>query len=459
MARFDQYKDAYERNWANLTIRTNRAAEVKKQAKRVLGGKSTYLEIEKRTGVPWWFIGLCHYRESSLDFDTYLGNGQPLSRRTTIVPKGRGPFTGPNAFIDGAIDALRLEGFIGATDWGIARTLYRLEGFNGYGYHDKEVNSPYLYGGSNVYGPPEARPGKYVSDHHFDPNVVDSQLGTATILKSLLDLAQLDESLFSANLTNMQPEDEDEIDIQWLQRSLNLLGASPTLTEDGKNGPRTRTAVSQFQQDNSLVDTGLADAGTISAITKLLQQFPATNAENVNVRLSSLESSINALRAGSDQSQQVISQNLAGQGSTNDLASVISALGGAIQQIQATLPSTRGTTVQNDRLRQAMDLLNAALSPTGIGRPSLGPVNGALGDIAGSMLNGKKSAIGIGGAVLTQLLSQVPTDTGLGQVLAQLTPAAGLSPFAMPIFLGLASWGVLGKFEKWVQGKTPSLPN
>ena len=36
-----------------------------------------------------------------------------------------------------------------------------------------------------------------------------------------------------------------------------------------------------------------------------------------------------------------------------------------------------------------------------------------------------------------------------------LTPAAGLSAFAMPIFLGLAAWGVLGKMEKWAQGTAP----
>ena len=107
---------------------------------------------------------------------------------STIVPKGRGPFTGPDAFANGALDALRLEGFIGANDWGIARTLYRLEGFNGYGYHGKGVNSPYLYGGSTVYGPPEAKGGKYVADHVFNAGVVDTQLGTAVILKDAAEV-------------------------------------------------------------------------------------------------------------------------------------------------------------------------------------------------------------------------------------------------------------------------------
>ena len=147
MTSFAEYKDAYENNWAHMEIRSSRLQEACKEANRLLHGKPTYQQIESKTGVPWWFVGLCHYRESNFNFDTYLGNGQSLARVTTIVPKGRGPFTGPDAFTNGALDALRLQGFIGANDWAIARTLYRLEGFNGYGYHGKGVNSPYLYGG------------------------------------------------------------------------------------------------------------------------------------------------------------------------------------------------------------------------------------------------------------------------------------------------------------------------
>ena len=36
-----------------------------------------------------------------------------------------------------------------------------------------------------------------------------------------------------------------------------------------------------------------------------------------------------------------------------------------------------------------------------------------------------------------------------------LTPAAGLAPFTLPIFLGLTAWGVLGKMEKWSHGTAP----
>jgi hypothetical protein len=192
---------------------------------------------------------------------------------TTIVPKGRGPFVGPDAFVDGAIDALKIEGFPGSTDWSIARTLFRLEGFNGYGYHPRGVNSPYLYGGSTVYGPPEARAGKFVADHVFDANVVDKQLGTAVILKALMEL---DPSIHFDGVSPMpvstDPDDDLAQTVLHVQQSLNKLGADPQLVEDGKNGPRTKAAISQFQQHNGLTDTGLPDAATIAAIAVKSQQ-------------------------------------------------------------------------------------------------------------------------------------------------------------------------------------------
>jgi hypothetical protein len=108
-----------------------------------------------------------------------------------------------------------------------------------------------------------------------------------------------------------------------------------------------------------------------------------------------------------------------------------------------------------EQLRKAIEVLSAIVSPGTDGSQPLGQVNGALGDTIGQLLNGKKTAIGVGGALLTSILSQVPATSGLGQVLAPLIPSAGLSPFAMPIFLGLSAWGVLGKFEKWSQRTAP----
>ena len=499
MASFAEFKDAYENDWAGLEIRANRLQEARNQANRLLHGKATYQQIESKTGVPWWFVGLCHYRESNFNFDTYLGNGQSLARVTTIVPKGRGPFTGPDAFTNGALDALRLEGFIGAYDWGVARTLYRLEGFNGYGYHGKGVNSPYLYGGSNIYGPPEARGGKYVADHVFNPGVVDSQLGTAVILKALM---QLDSSIkLDGAATNgsadhpgtHEPDDELTQNIIWLQASLNKLGVNPRLAEDGKNGPKTMGAVSQFQRENGLPDTGLADPATIAAIGQKLSALPATGQAN-----GQLSGQVSGQRGGQASGQAIGQAGGQASGQTpgdlivaikqlldglqkgggvqmptlpvpaNDLTSTLQQVGSILQKLNINAAPVSATPIsmapphdQAAQLQKILDFVGGLINPSDKSAP-LGQVNGALGETIGSLLNGKKTAIGVIGSLLTAWLSSVPAlpagatpsgILGLLQLVAGSVP--GLSGFTMPLFLALTAWGALGKIEKWAQGTAP----
>jgi len=450
MALFANYKDDYERIWSSLAIRPEKLAEARRQAEKLQEGKAIYQRIESRTGVPWWFIGLCHYRESAFDFETYLGNGQTLARPTTIVPKGRGPFIGPDAFLDGAIDALRLEGFIGSNDWSIARVLFRLEGFNGYGYHAKQVASPYLWGGSTAYGPPESRGGKYVRDHVFDATVVDKQLGTAVILKAVLDLdstISLSAMQRAAFNQSREPDEELETNVLWLQQSLNRLGTKPQLAEDGKNGPKTMGSVSAFQQTHGLDDTGLADAQTIAAIQQALTPALAPVSDSpLAVRIDALERLLSLL-SGQIKGAEIIkpSTPLQPQEVSSDLRSLIV----SFQQMMEGLTKQQSASgVTLDTLIKSLEPLRATLASKAT--PAvLGQVNGALGTTIGQLLNGKKTAIGIIGTVFTQILSQVPAATGLGQVLSLITPAAGLSPYTMPIFIALTVWGALGKFEKW----------
>lgn len=133
--------------------------------------------------IPWWFIAVTHYREAGLDkngnprWDTYLGNGQSLKRKTTIVPKGRGPF---NSWEEGAVDALVYAPPYAAKnkDWSIGGALAKIEEYNGLGYAGMDKPSPYVWAGTDQYDK-----GKYVADHVYDPNHVDTQLGCAGILK------------------------------------------------------------------------------------------------------------------------------------------------------------------------------------------------------------------------------------------------------------------------------------
>lgn len=187
--RYSEKWPVYAKQWDAMTINPGRLNEFKKAAQEIFDHKATFLEIQEATahdgigkegeGVPWYMIGLLLLREagSPLNFKAYLGNGQPLSRRTTIRPAGRGPFTGPKAFFNGALDALKVDGLSAILDWRLEKVLYWMELFNGAGYFLHGLPSPYIWGGTN-----QQKKGKYIRDGVFDRNVMDTQPGCAPVL-------------------------------------------------------------------------------------------------------------------------------------------------------------------------------------------------------------------------------------------------------------------------------------
>lgn len=459
MVSYESLKSGYERNWANLQIRPARLGEANATARKAINGKATYQQVERLTGVPWYFVALCHYRESNFDFDTYLGNGESLKRVTCLVPKGRGPFA---SFVDGAVDALRIQHFVGTQDWCIARTLYRLECFNGLGYHAKGVNSPYLYGGSTLYGPTEAKAGKFVADHVFDPSHVDSQLGTAVILHAMMSQDSSITIDDSPPITSRCEPDEDVASsVLLMQQTLNKLGANPPLDEDGISGPKTKAAVSHFQQQHALEDTGLLDGTTIAAITRAGMQPARTANVDLSQILRRLEGLAQLLQGAGASPGAAPSGGTTSGGTTVATNDPISLLERLFSLVNKTAP-TPGTTAPTnptpvDQLKPVLDLLGVLLNKNG--KPVLGQVNGALGETIGNLLNGKKTALGIGASLITTLLSAVtasPNAGGLAGLLGTIASAVpGLSQFALPISLALTAWGVLGKMEKWAQGTAP----
>ena len=172
----------YAADWDRMTIKADRLHEFVEQAEFAIKHKAIYQEASE-AGFPWAMVAVVHRRERDCDFDTYLGNGQSLKHKTTKVPKGRGPFLGPKAFIDGCIDAVRQEGWASVHEWPLERVLYHLELFNGTGYDGKGFPSPYLFGGTNI-----QKPGKYTSDHVFSKKVMDKQPGCAPLLQQIMKL-------------------------------------------------------------------------------------------------------------------------------------------------------------------------------------------------------------------------------------------------------------------------------
>ena len=153
-------------------------------AKRLVapGAKARYQIASERTGVPWFFIAVIHEREASQNWNTQLGQGDPLGSVSVHVPKGRGPF---KTWEDSAYDALvNCAPFAARNrDWSIGGTLTMLEQYNGLGYAARGRPSPYIWSGTDQYVS-----GKYVRDGVFDASVVDQQLGCAGLLRAMMQL-------------------------------------------------------------------------------------------------------------------------------------------------------------------------------------------------------------------------------------------------------------------------------
>ena len=202
-------KESYIAAWNGMEIHPDRLPIVKKIAQKIISLKNTYLALEQDTGVPWYFIGLVHMRESNFDFATHLHNGDPLNvngkfKRTTHVPANR-PSAAPGnsityTFEESAIDALEYE-FGKITHWDIAQIAFLMEKYNGFGYRQKGLPSPYLWASSNMYSR-----GKYIRDGVFDPTVVDTQLGVMVVLRCIFDIIE--------PIDIINPSQEETIDVK-----------------------------------------------------------------------------------------------------------------------------------------------------------------------------------------------------------------------------------------------------
>jgi lysozyme family protein len=146
---------------------------------RIMAHKADYLNIQKATGVPWMLTAAIHARESNNNFSTYLHNGEPLGKETTKVPKGI--FFEKGQWKEAAIDALQSKNnFSIKSDASLGEMALFAERYNGLGYRNRGLSSPYVYSGTGNY-----KVGKYVADGKFDASTVDQQLGVMPIILAL----------------------------------------------------------------------------------------------------------------------------------------------------------------------------------------------------------------------------------------------------------------------------------
>lgn len=177
---FEGLKEGYTKILDSVKI-TNPTV-VNAEVKRIIANKERYLKVSTKTKIPWYLIAGIHSKEASLKFDRYLGNGQKLTQKTTIVPKGRGPF---KSWEDGAIDAFNLQKHILSTiditdGWSLEECCWYVENFNGLGYRSKGINSPYLWACTSAY-----TKGGYVSDGKYSPNAVIKNPGVMALISGI----------------------------------------------------------------------------------------------------------------------------------------------------------------------------------------------------------------------------------------------------------------------------------
>jgi len=149
-------------------------------AHNLVAAKPRYQTVEAATKVPWSIIAVIHERESSQSWTASLAQGDPFDRESIHVPKGRGPFP---SWEKAAEDALIICPPHAAhwTDWSMGGALTLLEQYNGTGYANRGIPSPYIWSATDQY-----HRGKYIADGHFDPNAVDRQTGCAALLKRMI---------------------------------------------------------------------------------------------------------------------------------------------------------------------------------------------------------------------------------------------------------------------------------
>lgn len=188
---------------AKITKDSDTLAWYKKSPiKKMVAAKERYKRVADIVGCPVALVAIFHCRENASDlgkFDSYLGNGQPLDKKTTIVPKGRGPFA---SWEEGAVDALRYDGIDKVDEWSEERMLYEAEKYNGFGYRPKGVQSPYVWSGSSHYNG-----GLFYADHKFSYEKKDGNLG-AFVLYSLL--VQADSEFLLGSKYHMPPKEKEE---------------------------------------------------------------------------------------------------------------------------------------------------------------------------------------------------------------------------------------------------------
>lgn len=288
-------RNDYAALFQSCKIRPERADLVRRTANRLLANAPRYQAVSDTLGgtIPWFVIGIIHSLESSFSFTRHLHNGDPLGQRTVNEPRGR-PGTGspPFTWEESAADALSVTKKLDRVPaWPLEVMLDRLERYNGAGYANMGMTSPYLWSFSQHW-----TKGKFVEDHKFDPEAPSSQCGAGVLLRHLVDTGAItlaaggatsagialglqSAALVAAAQTTVKsaqaelafPGDvvtgsKNKAAVKRVQEWCTFHDCATPVDEGFGDG--TRRAVLLFQQQAGIPATGIVDARTWAALTK-----------------------------------------------------------------------------------------------------------------------------------------------------------------------------------------------
>lgn len=242
---------------STMEVRLEWKDAIDRRARAILANKARYQEVSNAMGglIPWSFIGVIHSLEAGLSFDGVLHNGEKIlgtGKKTKLVPKGRGPFT---TWEEAAIDALKIKKLDQITDWTDERICYELERFNGFGYQSRNINSPYLWSGSNHY-----TIGKFVSDGKFVKTAKSAQSGAWLLVARIreIDIPAKEVVSLSSKLGTI--------------KSVRNWFAGVSLSGMVAEFFQLMEPIKEFIVENKWIFVGATTAGVIFILTKLLKK-------------------------------------------------------------------------------------------------------------------------------------------------------------------------------------------
>ena len=166
----------YRQLFRSVEILPDWGLRVRSVLERIRGQQDRYERALKPFGdLPWEMLALVHALEADCDPDRQVLNGERWDETTTRTPEGYGPWPSWEA---AAADAIVRNKWHRRSAWSPAWILKRLEQFNGLGYAQRGVHSPYLWSGTQ-HG---VRTGKFVADGVYDANAVSEQVGAGALL-------------------------------------------------------------------------------------------------------------------------------------------------------------------------------------------------------------------------------------------------------------------------------------